>query len=264
MRGLLGDVMLAFVDVEQNPWNENVALRTIEHLNSSAGVPHQLVVIDAGRVRWVQSDGKGRFWRGIWVDWGHCPFISDIFWVNKQEKKKEKNRIYQKNNGAHQNHKVSKFTALPKRLGGPTSSRHVDMKVKKWDGWFQKCFKYWRRICYLHPYLGKWSNLTCAYFVKWVGEKPPTRKIRLPFQAIPGDSWADVHERFAWTPSQRCVSEGSLILLNYSSKMFGGFWGLFRFKPESRMWDLGLFLDRVNTNHGGSWSETPPYYIAKC
>ena len=29
-------------------------------------------------------------------------------------------------------------------------------------------------FCFTPVFWGKWSILTCAYFVKWVGEKPPT------------------------------------------------------------------------------------------
>ena len=35
-----------------------------------------------------------------------------------------------------------------------------DPLIKNWV--FQICF-------YVHPYLGKWSTLTCAYFSRWVG-----------------------------------------------------------------------------------------------
>ena len=39
-------------------------------------------------------------------------------------------------------------------------------------------------ILYFHPYLGRWSNLTCAYFSNGLVQ-PPTRKIILPQQKSP-------------------------------------------------------------------------------
>ena len=65
--------------------------------------------------------------------------------------------------------------------------------------WLGGSFKY----LYVHSYLGRWSNLTCAYFFKLGGEKPPTSCGSKDYRLLAHGCW-DVHRYGWWWHTRYC------------------------------------------------------------
>ena len=122
---------------------------------------------------------------------------TSLGWIRKKRRQKRKGYI-KNNNGAQQNHKVSKFTAF-REIFGWSDLPHL-LAVG---------------ICWHESQKNGSFSVLQAIQLKNINHTEA------------GDSWADVHEKFAWTPSQRCVLEGECELVSWGER-----------KPESH-WDFG-------------------------
>ena len=94
-------------------------------------------------------------------------------------------------------------------------------------------FKY---VFFVHPYLGRWSNVTSIFF-KWVGEKPPTRNVQLR-------SWL-----MSWP--LRCLNAGIWTLRSDGESGPRGLETVTRFK-----WRMCFLLFPFNGQIPGFWGDS--------